>query len=48
MAKERRLKKGQDRSERLPRQARAGIEDAASQDKALDVAIMRNIKLRGA
>lgn len=48
MAKERRLNKGQDRSERLAPQDQAETEDAASQDKALDVAIRRNIKLRGA
>jgi hypothetical protein len=47
-----RKKRGQEtaqhRSERMEQQARARIEQASAQDKALDAAVRRSIELHGA
>lgn len=47
MRRERRLESRQDHNERIERAAQARIEDAAAEQKALDAAVTRSIKLYG-
>jgi hypothetical protein len=48
MPKERRLESDQDRDDRMERHVRERIEAKAAEDKALDEAVKRSIKLHGA
>jgi hypothetical protein len=48
MPKERRLESDQDRDDRMERHVRERIEAKVAEDKALDEAVKRSIKLHGA
>jgi hypothetical protein len=47
MSKKRRLETDQSRSERLEQEALTGMENSAAEERALDAAVRRSIKLHG-
>jgi hypothetical protein len=47
MSKKRRLETDQTRSERLEQEVLTGMENSAAEERALDAAVRRSIKLHG-